>query len=73
MDTPVRTGPIRLKAIRCGAYVYNFRGMARHTPAIHLLESGIDHATISQVLGHSGLQTTMRYARADLDLQRQAR
>jgi integrase len=32
----------------------------------------IDFATISQLLGHSGLQTTMRYARADLDLKRQA-
>jgi site-specific recombinase XerD len=44
----------------------------RHTTAIHLLKSGIDFATISQLLGHSGLQTTMRYARADLDLKRQA-
>jgi integrase/recombinase XerD len=44
----------------------------RHTTAIHLLKSGVDFATISQFLGHSGLQTTMRYARADLDLKRQA-
>jgi integrase/recombinase XerD len=44
----------------------------RHTTAIHLLKSGVDFGTISQVLGHSGLQTTMRYARADLDLKRQA-
>jgi integrase/recombinase XerD len=44
----------------------------RHTTAIHLLKSGIDFGTISQILGHSGLQTTMRYARADLDLKRQA-
>lgn len=44
----------------------------RHTTAIHLLKSGVDFATISQLLGHSGLQTTMRYARADLDLKRQA-
>jgi integrase/recombinase XerD len=45
---------------------------SRHTTAIHLLKSGIDFGTISQVLGHSGIQTTMRYARADLDLKRQA-
>jgi site-specific recombinase XerD len=44
----------------------------RHTTAIHLLKSGVDFGTISQFLGHSGLQTTMRYARADLDLKRQA-
>jgi integrase/recombinase XerD len=30
----------------------------RHATAIHLLKSGIDFATISQLLGHSGLQTT---------------
>jgi integrase/recombinase XerD len=44
----------------------------RHTTAIHLLKSGVDFGTISQFLGHSGLQRTMRYARADLDLKRQA-
>jgi Phage integrase family len=44
----------------------------RHTTAIHLLKAGVDFATISQWLGHAGLQTTMRYARADLDLKRQA-
>ena len=44
----------------------------RHTTAVHLLKAGVDFATISQWLGHSGLQTTMRYARADLDLKRQA-
>ena len=37
-----------------------------------LLKSGVDFATISQWLGHSGLNTTMRYARADMDLKRQA-
>lgn len=44
----------------------------RHTTAIHLLKAGVDLATISQWLGHANLNTTMRYARADLDLKRQA-
>ena len=44
----------------------------RHTTAIHLLKAGVDFATISQWLGHANLNTTMRYARADLDLKRQA-
>ena len=44
----------------------------RHSTAVALLKSGVDFATISQWLGHAGLNTTMRYARADLDLKRQA-
>jgi len=44
----------------------------RHSTAIHLLKAGVDFATISQWLGHASLQTTMRYAKADLDLKRQA-
>jgi len=44
----------------------------RHTTAVHLLKAGVDFPTISQWLGHSSLNTTMRYARSDLDLKRQA-
>jgi len=44
----------------------------RHTTAIHMLKSGIDYATISDWLGHATLNTTMAYARADIDLKRQA-
>ena len=44
----------------------------RHTTAVHLLKAGVDFATISQWLGHASLNTTMRYARSDLDLKRQA-
>lgn len=44
----------------------------RHTTAIHLLKAGVDFATISQWLGHATLNTTMIYARADLDTKRQA-
>lgn len=44
----------------------------RHTTAIHLLKAGVDFASISQWLGHASLNTTMVYARADIDLKRQA-
>ncbi len=44
----------------------------RHTTAIALLKAGVDFATISQWLGHASLNTTMVYARADLDLKREA-
>ena len=44
----------------------------RHSTAVALLKSGVDFATISHWLGHAGLNTTMRYARADLDLKRRA-
>ena len=44
----------------------------RHSTAVALLKAGVDFATISQWLGHAGLNTTMRYARADVDLKRQA-
>jgi integrase/recombinase XerD len=48
------------------------RHSIRHSTAIALLKAGVDFATISQWLGHAGLNTTMRYARSDLDLKRQA-
>jgi len=44
----------------------------RHTTAVFLLKSGVDVATISEWLGHTTLDTTIRYARADMDLKRQA-
>lgn len=44
----------------------------RHGTAVALLKSGVDFATISQWLGHKNLNTTMRYARTDIDLKRQA-
>jgi site-specific recombinase XerD len=44
----------------------------RHTTAINLLKAGVDFVTISQWLGHASLTTTMRYARSDIDIKRQA-
>lgn len=63
---------------RCTETVASLRGRRihphtlRHTTAVHLLKAGVDFATISQWLGHASLNTTMVYARADLDLKRQA-
>jgi site-specific recombinase XerD len=44
----------------------------RHSTAVHLLKAGVDFVTISQWLGHASVNTTMRYARADVDLKRAA-
>lgn len=44
----------------------------RHTTAVHLLKADVDFATISQWLGHASVNTTMRYARADVDTKRAA-
>ncbi|MGF6978163.1 integrase/recombinase XerD [Paraburkholderia sp. JPY465] len=44
----------------------------RHTTALSLLKSGVDFPTISQWLGHESLDTTMRYAKSDIDMKRQA-
>jgi len=42
----------------------------RHSTAISLLKAGVDFATIAHWLGHASLNTTMRYARSDIDLKR---
>lgn len=62
----------------CAESVASLRGRRlhphslRHTTAVHLLKAGVDFVTISQWLGHASVNTTMNYARADLDLKRQA-
>jgi integrase/recombinase XerD len=63
---------VRAGALTTGAHKVPHPHSLRHTTAIHLLKAGVDFATISQWLGHASLNTTMRYARADLDLKRQA-
>ena len=44
----------------------------RHSCAIYLLKSGVDLPTISHWLGHASVNTTNRYATADLEMKRQA-
>jgi integrase/recombinase XerD len=42
----------------------------RHTCAIYLLRSGVDLVNISHWLGHANVNTTNRYAIADLEMKR---
>jgi integrase/recombinase XerD len=42
----------------------------RHTCAIYLLRSGVDLVNISHWLGHADVNTTNRYAVADLEMKR---
>jgi site-specific recombinase XerD len=43
----------------------------RHSCSMHLLKSGVDLASISHWLGHASINTTNRYAMADLEMKRQ--
>ena len=47
--------------------------VTRHTTAMHLLQVGIDVATIALWLGHERLETTHHYVEADLQLKERAR
>jgi site-specific recombinase XerD len=44
----------------------------RHTTAMHLLQAGIDIATIALWLGHESIETTNIYIEADLKMKEQA-
>ena len=44
----------------------------RHTTAMHLLQAGVDVATIALWLGHERLETTHHYVEADLQLKESA-
>ena len=44
----------------------------RHTTAMHLLQAGVDIATIALWLGHESIETTHMYLQADLAMKEQA-
>lgn len=44
----------------------------RHTKAMHLLQSGVPIHVIQDILGHSDIMTTERYAHADLAMKQKA-
>ena len=44
----------------------------RHSTASHLLRAGVDINTIRAWLGHVSLETTNRYAEADLEMKAKA-
>jgi hypothetical protein len=46
--------------------------MSRHTFAVRLLEEGVDIYTVSKLLGHADIETTMAYAKATEGMKRKA-
>ena len=44
----------------------------RHTKAMHLLQAGVPLVIIRDFLGHADIKTTQVYARADLQMKREA-
>jgi integrase/recombinase XerD len=46
--------------------------VVRHTTAMHLLQAGVDIATIALWLGHESIETTHMYLQADLTMQEKA-
>jgi site-specific recombinase XerD len=46
--------------------------LVRHTTAMHLLQAGVDIATIALWLGHESIETTHMYLQADLAMKEEA-
>jgi site-specific recombinase XerD len=55
-----------LKAKRVTPHIF------RHTVGVHLIAAGVDVTVIRSLFGHSSLDTTNHYARADLETKRKA-
>lgn len=80
-DNPLFVNRQRQKLTRAGiAYILNkyAEGKAisphtlRHTKAMHLLQAGVNIIYIRDILGHSSIDTTNIYARADTEMKRKA-
>ena len=75
--SPVKDGPLsdsafrdRIKATAASVGVDMTPHVARHTTATRLVEQGVDVRTVSALLGHASLATTMKYLRVwDRQLQ----
>lgn len=46
--------------------------MFRHSRAMDLLANGVDFPLIGQILGHTSLNTTLIYAKADIEMKKKA-
>ena len=57
--------------VRAGIEDFRFHDL-RHTAATRMVEKGIDLVTIKEILGHSCIETTMRYAHATPERKREA-
>lgn len=69
-----RTYQYRYKALlkRCGVCYRNFHAL-RHTYATRCIEQGIDAKSVSELLGHSDVRTTLRlYVHASMDYKSKA-
>ena len=61
MARALRTAGLEVETRRRGMY------LLRHSLAKHMLEGGVAFDTISDVLGHTCIDTTRKYTQVDLD------
>lgn len=69
-----RTCQYRYKALlnRCGVGYRNFHAL-RHTYATRCIEQGVDAKSVSELLGHSDVRTTLRlYVHSSMEYKRKA-
>ena len=69
-----RTCQYRYKALlnRCGVGYRSFHAL-RHTYATRCIEQGVDAKSVSELLGHSDVRTTLRlYVHSSMEYKRKA-